>query len=265
MADTSDTEASDACDDPYLDRSPSPPGDAAIRVGLQLAGVRQPQEPPQLVERVAEAVTNALLQQAIATRLAMEPGNSSGGSMHPVAPSPAISPSAGVQASSPWPHYVPPTAAAASQAAPAMASNEQPVGTWPHSVSPTTTPASQAVPAMPSNEQPVETQHWQQWTEEDTTWQPWSSWRQSAAQASSGASSSSGSMRPPEPELPPVRTKERCELPGYDRFEWQDEDLDGWFSNRREYERTVFGIVRKQGRGAKERSQEWWRKRQRKQ
>lgn len=72
-------------------------------------------------------------------------------------------------------------------------------------------------------------------------------------------------MRPPEPELPPVRTKERCELPGYDRFEWQDEDLDGWFSNRREYERTVFGIVRKQGRGAKERSQEWWRKRQRKQ
>ena len=64
MSDDSETEGSDARSDPYQeDRSPSPPGDAAVRVGFQLAAqaARPAEMPPQLVERVAAAVTNSLL------------------------------------------------------------------------------------------------------------------------------------------------------------------------------------------------------------
>ena len=66
-------------------------------------------------------------------------------------------------------------------------------------------------------------------------------------------SQASGSMRPPEPAIGPARPKQRCELPGYSRTEWCDPENDGWFSTRREYERTVFGVERQAGRGAKER------------
>ena len=71
-----------------------------------------------------------------------------------------------------------------------------------------------------------------------------------------------GSLPPPEPAVGPTRTKERCELPGYDRSEWCAPENDGWFGTRREYERTVFGVERQPGRGANERRKAWWTKRQ---
>lgn len=73
---------------------------------------------------------------------------------------------------------------------------------------------------------------------------------------------------PPEPKLPPrarrpaeaqegSRKKQRCERPEYSREEWQE---TGWFDTRREYERTVYDVIRKPCRTVFEKRRDWWRK-----